>query len=85
GVNSSDGHQWALQGITNAYHEKDFSAGRCAYDFGTDPLSYAGCGFIWDHLLRKGISFRNFGETDLAEVTPGKTWSNLYNAWKDKT
>jgi YVTN family beta-propeller protein len=82
GVNSSDGHQWAIQGITTPYHEKDFSGGRCAYDFGTDPLSYAGCGFIWDHLLRKGISFRNFGETDLAEVTPGKTWTNIYDAWK---
>jgi DNA-binding beta-propeller fold protein YncE len=85
GVNSSDGHQWAIQGITTPYHEKDFSGGRCAYDFGTDPLCYAGCGFIWDHLLRKGISFRNFGETDLAEVTPGKTWTNIYDAWKDKS
>jgi len=85
GVNSSDGHQWAIQGITTPYHEKDFSGGRCAYDFGTDPLCYAGCGFIWDHLLRKGISFRNFGETDLAEVTKGKTWTNIYTAWKDKS
>ena len=85
GVNSSDGHQWAIQGITTPYHEKDFSGGRCAYDFGTDPLCYAGCGFIWDHLLRKGISFRNFGETDLAEVTKGKTWTNIYTAWKNKS
>lgn len=84
GVNSSDGHQWATQGITNPYHEKDFSMGHCAYDFGTDPLSYAGCGFIWNHLLRKGISFRNFGETDLAEITKGKTWTDVYNSWKDK-
>lgn len=85
GVNSSDGHQWAIQGITTPYHEKDFSAGRCAYDFGTDPLSFAGCGFIWDHLLRKGVSFRNFGETDLADVTKGKTWTDIYNAWKEKS
>ena len=84
GVNSSDGHQWAIQGITSPYHEKDFSDGHCAYDFGTDPLSYAGCGFIWDHLLRKGVSFRNFGETDLAEITKGHTWTDLYNSWKNK-
>ncbi len=84
GVNSSDGHQWAIQGITTPYHEKDFSNGHCAYDFGTDPLSYAGCGFIWDHLLRKGISFRNFGETDLAEIVKGKTWTDFYNSWKNK-
>ena len=85
GVNSSDGHQWAIQGITTPYHEKDFSAGRCAYDFGTDPLCFAGCGFIWDHLMRKGISFRNFGETDLAEVSHGKTWTNIYDAWKTRS
>lgn len=85
GVNSSDGHQWATQGISTPYHEKDFSAGHCAYDFGTDPLCYAGCGFIWDHLLRKGISFRNFGELDFADVTKGKTWTDLYNGWKNKT
>jgi YVTN family beta-propeller protein len=84
GVNSSDGHQWATQGITTPYHEKDFSMGHCAYDFGTDPLSYAGCGFIWNHLLRKGISFRNFGETDLAEITKGKTWTDVYQSWKNK-
>ncbi|WP_121812203.1 bifunctional YncE family protein/alkaline phosphatase family protein [Mucilaginibacter kameinonensis] len=85
GINSSDGHQWATQGISTPYHEKDFSAGHCAYDFGTDPLCYAGCGFIWDHLLRKGISFRNFGELDFAEVTNGKTWTDLYNGWKNKS
>jgi YVTN family beta-propeller protein len=83
GVNSSDGHQWEIQGITTPYHEKDFSNGHCSYDFGTDPLCYAGCGFIWDHLLRKGISFRNFGETDLAEITKGKYWTDLYNSWKN--
>jgi len=85
GVNSSDGHQWATQGITSPYHEKDFSGGRCAYDFGTDPLCFSGCGFIWNHLLRKGISFRNFGEFDLADVTKGKSWADLYNGWKGQT
>ncbi|GAO44052.1 hypothetical protein FPE01S_03_00920 [Flavihumibacter petaseus NBRC 106054] len=84
GVNSSDGHHWAVQGITTPYHEKDFSMGHCAYDFGTDPLAYAGCGFIWNHLMRKGISFRNFGETDLAEITKGKTWTDVYESWMNK-
>ncbi|MHB8206062.1 bifunctional YncE family protein/alkaline phosphatase family protein [Mucilaginibacter sp.] len=85
GINSSDGHQWATQGISSPYHEKDFSGGRCAYDFGTDPLCYAGCDFIWNHLLRKGISFKNFGEFDLADVTKDKTWTDLYNGWKDQS
>jgi hypothetical protein len=54
------------------------------YDYGTDPLSYGRCGFIWNHLMRKGISFRNFGETDLAEITKGKTRTDAYNCWKNK-
>lgn len=84
GILSSDGHQWAVQGITTPYREKDFSGGHCAYDFGTDPLCYAGCGFIWDHLLRKGISFRNFGELDFPIRVKGNSWSDYYNAWKNK-
>lgn len=84
GILSSDGHQWALQGITTPYREKDYSCGHCAYDFGTDPLCYAGCGFIWDHLLRKGISFRNFGELDFPVMVKGKTWTDFYNSWKNK-
>lgn len=84
GILSCDGHQWAVQGITTPYREKDFAGGHCAYDFGTDPLCYAGCGFIWDHLLRKGISFRNFGEFDLSVKVKGKTWTDFYNSWKNK-
>ena len=83
GVKSSDGHQWATQGITSAYREKDWDCTRCTYDFGVDPLCYAGCGFIWDHLLRQGVSFRNFGEWTIRSrrgATPG---SDFYRAWKN--
>jgi hypothetical protein len=82
GVRSSDGHQWATQGITSAYREKDWDSVRCTYDFGVDPLCYAGCGFIWDHLLRQGVSFRNFGELDYPVKTRGSTWSDFYRSWK---
>jgi len=84
GILSCDGHQWAVQGISTPYREKDFAGGHCAYDFGTDPLCYAGCGFIWDHLLRKGISFRNFGELDFPTKGEDKTWTDFYNSWKNK-
>ncbi len=83
GVKSSDGHQWATQGITSAYREKDWDCTRCTYDFGVDPLCYAGCGFIWDHLLRQGVSFRNFGELDYPLKTRGNSWSDFYRAWKN--
>jgi hypothetical protein len=85
GVNSSDGHQWAVQGVTSPYHEKDWADARCTYDFGVDPLCYAGCGFIWDHLLRHGISFRNFGELDYPVKTQPYQWSDYYRTWKSKS
>ena len=82
GVRSSDGHQWAVQGITSAYREKDWESVRCTYDFGVDPLCYARSGFIWDHLLRQGVSFRNFGELDYPVNTRGRSWSDFYQSWK---
>ena len=85
GVQSNDGHQWAVQGMTTPYREKDYASVHCAYDFGTDPLCYAASGFIWDHLLRKGISFRNFGELDYPELVKGKSWTDFYTAWANKT
>ena len=83
GVRSSDGHQWAVQGITTPYREKDWNSIRCPYDFGGDPLCYAGCGFIWDHLLRRGVSFRNFGEMNYPVLTAGRTWHDFYRSWKN--
>jgi len=85
GVCSADGHQWAVQGLTSPYREKDWSNGRGTYDFGIDPLCYAGCGFIWDHLLRRGVSFRNFGELDYPVKTTNSSWIDYYRSWKDKT
>lgn len=85
GIQSNDGHQWAVQGITTPYREKDYSSIHSAYDFGTDPLCYAASGFIWDHLLRKGISFRNFGELDYPELVKGKSWTDFFSSWTNKT
>jgi YVTN family beta-propeller protein len=85
GIQSNDGHQWAIQGISTPYREKDYASVHCAYDFGTDPLCYAASGLIWDHLLRKGISFRNFGELDYPVLVKGKTWTDFYSSWANKT
>jgi YVTN family beta-propeller protein len=82
GVISSDGHAWAVQGITTDYREKDWGAVR-SYDFGTDPLCYANCNFLWDSVLLHGLSFRNYGECDFPKVTrPGQSWFNIYDTWK---
>jgi len=85
GVLSCDGHQWAVQGLTSPVREKDWSNQHLSYSFGIDPLCYAGCGFIWDHLLRRGLSFRNFGELDEAVIDKGLRWTNFYAAWKNHT
>ena len=78
GVNSSDGHAWANQGIVGPYREKDRVGFRCAYDFGTDSLFFAGCGFIWDHALLHGRSFRNYGEMDKLTKIKGKTYNDFF-------
>jgi len=78
GVNSSDGHAWASQGIVTSYREKDRVGFRCAYDFGTDALFYAGCGFLWDHALLHGRSFRNYGEMDKLTKIRGKTYDDFF-------
>ena len=74
-----------MQGLTSPYREKEWSNVRSTYDFGVDPLCYAGCGFIWDHLLRHGISFRNFGELDYPIKARGYGWARYYQDWKNKT
>lgn len=84
GVLSSVGHQWAVQGLTTPYREKDWNNARSPYEFGKDPLSYAGCGFIWDHLLRKGISFRNFGELGILKTPAKPLWKDFYEPWVEK-
>ncbi len=78
GVNSSDGHAWANQGIVGPYREKDRVGFRCAYDFGTDSLFYSGCGFLWDHALLHGRSFRNYGEMDKLTKIKGKTYHDFF-------
>ncbi len=83
GVLSSTGHQWTVQGLTTPYREKDWNNARSPYDFGNDPLSYAGCGFIWDHLLRKGISFRNFGELGNLTKPVKPLWKDFFEPWAE--
>ena len=84
GVNSSDGHAWGTQGIVGPYREKDRVGYRCGYDFGTDALFYAGCGFLWDHALLGGKSFRNYGEMDYTVKLKGKSYADFFGAWKNR-
>ncbi len=67
GVLSADGHSWETEGNVTPYLERAFGGFSRSYTFGDDPLTYSSTGFVWDALLDKGVSFRNYGEFDYAE------------------
>jgi YVTN family beta-propeller protein len=63
GTLSAEGHMWTDTGLTTDYTERSTGANGRSYPFdGTDPLAFSSAGFLWDEVLRKGLSFRNFGE-----------------------
>jgi hypothetical protein len=85
GVLSADGHSWATEGNSTPYLERSFGGFTRSYTFGDDPLTYSSSGFVWDHVLAAGLTFRNFGEFDDASVIPpagkGKHWKEV---WDDR-
>jgi YVTN family beta-propeller protein len=79
GVNSADGHAWSTEGNVTAYIERSFGGWTRSYPFGDDPLAYSSTGFIWDHVLAAGLSFRNYGEMDYAEPIPADaSFTDIY-------
>jgi YVTN family beta-propeller protein len=70
GVLSADGHSWATEGNVTDHLEKSFGGFTRSYSWGDDPLNTSSSGFLWDHVLLHGLSFRNFGEMDNAETLP---------------
>jgi len=71
GVLSADGHAWAMEGYATDYLEKSFGGFTRSYPFsGDDPLSFSPTGFVWDHVLLHGLSFRNYGEMGKTETRP---------------
>jgi YVTN family beta-propeller protein len=80
---SADGHQWTDEGIATDYVEKNMGGFSRSYPSdGTDPLAYSPAGFIWDAILRKGLTFRNYGEfveSDLVTEPKNATWRNFYS------
>jgi YVTN family beta-propeller protein len=83
GVLSSDGHQWAMQGIVVDYIEKQFGGWTRSYDLGTDALTYAASDFLWDEALLAGLSFRDYGELEFPQLSaPKGGWFDVYRDWK---
>lgn len=81
GVCSADGHAWAIEGNVTPYLEREFGGFARSYDYGTDPITYSASGFIWEPILAKGLSFRNFGELDLAEPPSGWKQDGIWRTY----
>jgi len=80
GILSADGHQWADEAYATDYLEKSFGDFTRSYPYdGDDALAYASSGFIWDNVLRHGLSFRNYGEFVDAVIEPKRgTFTEIY-------
>jgi YVTN family beta-propeller protein len=87
GVLSADGHQWAVEGYVTDYLEKSFGGWPRSYPYeGDDALAFASSGFIWDNVLRKGLTFRDYGEFVTAKIEPAKaTWADIYSDYLNGT
>ncbi len=83
GVLSADGHSWATEGATTPYLERSFGGFTRSYTFGDDPLTYSSSGFVWDHVLAAGFSFRNYGEFDDTKESPDADFPTIWEDWKN--
>ena len=71
GVLSADGHQWTDEAFVTDYLEKSFGDFSRSYPYdGDDALAYASSGFIWDNVLKHGLTFRDYGEFVNAVIDP---------------
>jgi len=87
GVLSADGHQWTDEAYVTDYLEKSFADFVRSYPYdGDDALAYASSGFIWDQVLRQGLTFRDYGEFVKAEITPpAAKFIDIYQDFLDNT
>ena len=87
GILSADGHQWTNEGVVTDYIEKSFGGFVRSYPYdGDDAMAYASSGFIWDYVLKAGLTFRNYGEFVKAQIEPkNATWTDIYNDYLNNT
>ena len=84
GVLSADGHSWATEGNNTDHLEKSFGGFTRSYTFGDDPLTYSSTGFLWDKVLDKGLTFRNYGEMDYTDEKPDVSYTEILKDWQNK-
>jgi YVTN family beta-propeller protein len=64
---SADGHNWSTAAYASDYTEKlwpvNYGGRGGTYDFeGSKPIASPSSGYIWDNVIDKGLSYRNYGE-----------------------
>lgn len=82
GVLSADGHSWATEGNVTPYLERAFGGFTRSYTFGDDPITYSSSGFVWDHVLAAGLSFRNYGEMDYASIPGDLDYQGVWDKYQ---
>ncbi|MEO9004964.1 MAG: bifunctional YncE family protein/alkaline phosphatase family protein [Ginsengibacter sp.] len=87
GILSATGHQWTDEAFVTDYLEKSFGGFTRSYPYnGDDALAYASSGFIWDNVLRHGLTFRDYGEFVKTTVKPESSeWMDIYNDLQNGT
>jgi YVTN family beta-propeller protein len=86
GVLSADGHSWATEGNATDHLERQFGGFTRSYPFGDDPLAYSSTGFLWDRVLLRGLSFRNYGEYNDTKLKPERaTFKEVYDDHRNGT
>ena len=87
GILSADGHQWTDEAYVTDYLEKSFGGFTRSYPYdGDDPVAYASSGFIWDNVMKHGLTFRDYGEFVNAHIDPPTArFSEIYKDFKDGT
>ena len=85
GTNSADGHNWSTQAEANDYLEHFYTGYRTYPDDGDCAMTLTPTGCLWDAALKKGRTFRDYGEfcdDELAVFTP--TVTSWMEVWKDR-
>ena len=87
GVLSADGHQWTDEAYVTDYIEKFFGDFPRSYPYdGDDPLAYSPTGFIWDNVMKHGLTYRNYGEFVDAVIEPRRaTFTDIYQDFINET
>jgi YVTN family beta-propeller protein len=82
GTNSSEGHNWLMQGDNPEYSESDAGEYQRTYDTEEDVLGHQRSGFLWTAVESAGATARNYGEFEYMEGKPSGTWQDYYCATK---